>query len=290
MNDREPPIATENDAIDAVAEALDFLDGAIDDTHPEGDGCPICVAADEVSTKWTAFINAHLAAAAARSASSPDTAQRVHDDYCEPSRRATGDAPHTVGAPSYRCGWSAPSPDTATLDAARAVRGGADTDAIAEARMDGARTVFTVLAESIREGGRSFRATIYDERINGVYADLYLAGGMTVTNAIVDAMDEVATERDRLAKENAVLRAIFDAEQDGTAEAALSRQPEEPGLREAVTDALIATLKRDDLCDETDGEHHSDEYIAAFLMAVDTDLRGRAALAPATPEAGKENL
>lgn len=52
------------------------------------------------------------------------------------------------------------------------------------------------------------------------------------------------------------------------------------GLREA----LIATLKRDDLCDDTEGEHHTDEFIAAFLMSLDTEMRGRTALAsPAAP-------
>lgn len=50
---------------------------------------------------------------------------------------------------------------------------------------------------------------------------------------------------------------------------------------EGLIDALIATLKRDDLCDETNGEHHTDDYIASFLMALDTERRARAALAKA---------
>jgi hypothetical protein len=49
-----------------------------------------------------------------------------------------------------------------------------------------------------------------------------------------------------------------------------------------LREALIATLKRDDLCDP-DGEHHTDEYVARFLVALDTETQGRAALA-ATPE------
>ena len=51
-----------------------------------------------------------------------------------------------------------------------------------------------------------------------------------------------------------------------------------PSVPGPYVDALIATLRRDDLCDETEGEHHTDEYVASFLMAFDTELRARAAL------------
>jgi hypothetical protein len=47
----------------------------------------------------------------------------------------------------------------------------------------------------------------------------------------------------------------------------------------ALREALIATLRRDDLCDETEGEHHSDDYITAFLIALDIEQQARAARA-----------
>ena len=31
-----------------VEELLDSIDGILDDTHPEGDGCPMCNAMDEL--------------------------------------------------------------------------------------------------------------------------------------------------------------------------------------------------------------------------------------------------
>jgi hypothetical protein len=46
-----------------------------------------------------------------------------------------------------------------------------------------------------------------------------------------------------------------------------------------LTDAVIATLRRDDLCENTEGEHHSDDFVAGFLVALDTELQARAALA-----------
>lgn len=37
-----------NDLVKRLREAVDALNAAIDDTHPEGDGCDICRAADEL--------------------------------------------------------------------------------------------------------------------------------------------------------------------------------------------------------------------------------------------------
>jgi hypothetical protein len=71
---------------------------------------------------------------------------------------------------------------------------------------------------------------------------------------------------------------VDDAEAIAAIYASLVPAEDEGRLREA----LIATLKRDDLCDP-DGEHHTDEYVARFLVALDTETQGRAALA-ATPE------
>ena len=61
--------------------------------------------------------------------------------------------------------------------------------------------------------------------------------------------------------------------------------------------ALTAVLRRDDLCEDADGrhDHHTDDYIAAFLVALDTELRARAALRAhaalrATPDAASKPL
>jgi hypothetical protein len=36
------------DQVERIAEALDYLDAAMDATHPEGHGCDLCKAADEL--------------------------------------------------------------------------------------------------------------------------------------------------------------------------------------------------------------------------------------------------
>lgn len=42
----------------------------------------------------------------------------------------------------------------------------------------------------------------------------------------------------------------------------------EAGRAAALREAVCA-IRREDLCDATDGEHHTDEYVAAFLAAID---------------------
>lgn len=34
------------DPLRAALDILDVIDGIVDDTHPEGDGCPLCIALD----------------------------------------------------------------------------------------------------------------------------------------------------------------------------------------------------------------------------------------------------
>lgn len=44
-----------SDDLRAALDVLDIIDGIVDDTHPEGDGCPLCVALDDLRERLAAL-------------------------------------------------------------------------------------------------------------------------------------------------------------------------------------------------------------------------------------------
>lgn len=101
-------------------------------------------------------------------------------------------------------------------------------------------------------------------------------GTRNVVERLLATLDAARREQDELRAARIAALAL-----DPAYEALLRENDQLRREQDALREALVTTLRRDDLCDETDGEHHTDEYVAAFLISLDVELQGRAALAAA---------